>query len=82
MTFDGNAPAVGTNWTQGCNNLTTYYHLGKTGFTTPMWNGVPTKVIPEETGDIERMLVIVAAILMAAIILISAVWLVRRRKKA
>jgi Zn-dependent protease len=40
MYFEGNAPSVGLNWTEGCLNLTVHYNANATGFTSPVWNGV------------------------------------------
>ena len=46
MTFQGNAPTCGANWIAGHNaGLTIYYYSGSTGFTTPTWNGVTTKML-------------------------------------
>ena len=41
MVFSGNAPTVGYGWAGGCTNLIVYYHEDATGFTTPIWQGVP-----------------------------------------
>jgi fibronectin type 3 domain-containing protein len=42
ITFNGGAPTVGTDWIADHNSeLTIYFYEGKTGFTTPMWEGVP-----------------------------------------
>jgi hypothetical protein len=45
LTFEGNAPTVGSNWAYGCTNLVIYYQPSATGFTTPTWNGVPCQHI-------------------------------------
>ncbi|AAM07636.1 cell surface protein [Methanosarcina acetivorans C2A] len=41
MVFEGNAPTVATYWNYNCPNIAVYYYEGATGFTTPLWNGVP-----------------------------------------
>jgi hypothetical protein len=50
ITFNGNAPTVGTNWIANHNSeLTIYFYEGKTGFTTPTWEGVPCVQIGTST---------------------------------
>lgn len=46
MLFDGNAPtADGSPFESTAPGFTVYYHSGRTGFATPLWQGYPTVVL-------------------------------------
>ena len=44
LCFRGAAPTVGTEVFFGCTDLTLYYTQGQQGWTSPKWQGSPTKV--------------------------------------
>ncbi len=45
--FTGNAPGLGTDvFGSAASGFTVYYFSGKTGFTSPTWNGYPALLVP------------------------------------
>ncbi|MGD0817971.1 MAG: leucine-rich repeat protein, partial [Methanomassiliicoccales archaeon] len=46
LTFESSAPSLANDWISNHNpGLTIYCHTGASGFTTPLWEGIPTEVV-------------------------------------
>jgi hypothetical protein len=99
ITFNGNAPSVGRNWVEiyregqfQAENLTVYYYMGASGFSTP-WNGVPaiplssapdsatSGVLNVSTSTISTIELVVIAIAMVITTIIAIAIYMRRRGK-